>query len=213
MNILSLDGSNNNLSIAIQKNDQLVINDIFLNSKNQSEKLVSLIDENLKKSNLEYSDLDFVAIANGPANFTGIRIQFTIAKIINLVAKIPIVTVGTLEAFAYEYKNQSNKIIALIDAKLGEFFIQEFEVVNQNLIAKYPAKLIKKENILNIFPQDEFLLVGNSDIECHNANYSQKSSLIKCQNIIYLAKKKYSKNNFSFEELSYMREPSISKRK
>lgn len=213
MNILSFDGSNNNLSLAIKKNNQFVIDQTFPNSKNQSEKIVSLIDSNLTKANLAYSDLDFIAIANGPANFTGIRIQFTVAKIIKLIAKIPIVTVGTLEAFTYEYKNQSDKIIAIIDAKLGEFFMQEFTVINENIIANYSPKLLKKEEIINILPQDEFLLIGNCDIKCHNAKYSQASNLIKCRNIISLAQKKYSKNKSFFEELSYMREPAISKRK
>jgi tRNA threonylcarbamoyladenosine biosynthesis protein TsaB len=213
VNILSFDGSNNNLSITIQKNNQFLINKTLLNKNNQSEKLISLIDENLGEINIEYKDLDFIAIANGPANFTGIRIQFTIAKIINLVAKVPVITVGTLEAFAYQYRNNAQKIVVIIDAKLDEFFIQEFEVMNKNLVAKYSPKILKKTKILEILPQDDFFLAGNSGIIVPNAKYAQPSNTVESKNIICLAKEKYSKNKFFFEDLSYMREPIISQRK
>jgi tRNA threonylcarbamoyladenosine biosynthesis protein TsaB len=213
MNILSFDGSNNNLSIALQQNNQFIINENFPDQHNQSESLVSLIDLNLKKFNLDYKDLDLIAIANGPANFTGIRIQFTIAKMIKLIAKVPVVTVGSLEAFAYEYRNQSHKIVAIIDAKLGEFFVQEFEYSKEKFIGKYPPKLLRADDIENILPKDDFLIVGNSNIKSKNAKYLESSNLVKCNNIILLAQDKYKKDNSSFSNLSYMREPSISKRK
>ena len=214
MNILSFDGSNNNLCLSIERNGVIIVDDVFVNINNQSEKLVCLIDENLKKLKLKYEDLDFVAIANGPANFTGIRVAFTIAKMINLIAGVRVITVGSLESFAYEYKDKANKILAVIDAKLAEFFVQEFAIINDDLTVKSQAKILKKSQILAfLLENNNFLLVGNCDFDMKNIKKAQKSNLIHCRNIIALAKKKYSQNKTNFEKLSYLREPSVSQRK
>ena len=103
--ILALDTSNFTLSIALSKNNQIIGN--YQNQQNftQAEQSIIQIENLLKKTNISYQEIDYLAITNGPGSFTGIRVGLTIAKMLNLIEKTQVITINSLEALAYKYIN------------------------------------------------------------------------------------------------------------
>jgi len=222
MKILAFDTANGNNDIAILKNDKVVASLSIKDSTSQAEMLVPGIEECLKEAKIWYGDLDLIATTKGPGNFTGVRIGFTVAKTIKLAANVPFIALDNVESLAYDYiDDYEGKILAVLDARLDEFFIQEFTINNKDLIAKYEdPKLISQLDINNYLPLKDFLIIGSGkEIAKELINtktkfeISKKNDVIKAQNIARLALKIFETKGFNEEEILYVRKPAISKPK
>ena len=87
----------------------------------QSSKVMPIIDEAFKSTNLTPKDIDTIYVTNGPGSFTGIRVGLTIAKVMAWSLKIKVVPISTLELIAST--NVSKKyVMPLIDARRGYVF-------------------------------------------------------------------------------------------
>jgi tRNA threonylcarbamoyladenosine biosynthesis protein TsaB len=71
------------------------------------------------------SQLDAIAVGRGPGAFTGVRLAIAIAQGIALALDRPIVGVSTLAALAMQ--GQGGRILAAIDARMGEVYLGAFE--------------------------------------------------------------------------------------
>ncbi len=58
--------------------------------KDTSQKLLSFIEEILKKNNIQFKDLKSIEVNIGPGSFTGLRVGVSIANTIGWVFDIPV---------------------------------------------------------------------------------------------------------------------------
>ena len=100
MKILGIDSSGMVASAAVVSDDTLVAEFTVNNKKTHSQTLLPMIEQVMKFSEIELSELDAIAVAAGPGSFTGLRIGASTAKGLGLVLKKPIVPVPTLEGLA-----------------------------------------------------------------------------------------------------------------
>ncbi|MCI8482302.1 MAG: tRNA (adenosine(37)-N6)-threonylcarbamoyltransferase complex dimerization subunit type 1 TsaB [Clostridia bacterium] len=129
MKILSINTSSNICAAAILE-DTTLIKEISVNDANtHSVKLMPIIDELLKATNLSISDIDLFACDKGPGSFTGIRIGISTIKAFCDVTSRPCIGVSALEALAYSC-NFEGLICALIDAKNDNVYYGLFEYKN-----------------------------------------------------------------------------------
>lgn len=80
-----------------------------------------LADAGVKKS-----QLDAIAIGRGPGAFTGVRLAIAIGQGIALALDRPVVPVSTLAALALQA--QGPRVLAAIDARMGEVYAAAFEL-------------------------------------------------------------------------------------
>jgi tRNA threonylcarbamoyl adenosine modification protein YeaZ len=116
--ILGIDTSTKFLSLSVAENNDCigVFND--KGTIRHSSLLVPAIEKLLKKSALALKSVDAIALSIGPGSFTGLRIGVATCKGINLALGIPIVAVPTLEAVAYNFRDEKERLLCpLIDAK------------------------------------------------------------------------------------------------
>ena len=126
--ILSIETATDKLSIALHQSGQL-LSMKELNEKGvHAEKIMELIDEVLDSVKLQSSDLNAVAVSEGPGSYTGLRIGVSTAKGIAFALNLPLITVNTLQALAYQAKgeNKDFHIIAMLDARRMEVYSQVF---------------------------------------------------------------------------------------
>lgn len=100
MKYLFVDTSTTNLVVAIVIDNKITY---FYNentASNMSVKLMPVIDEALKKSNIEIKEIDKIFACHGPGSFTGIRIGLTFAKTLAWTLNIPVVPISSLEVMA-----------------------------------------------------------------------------------------------------------------
>ena len=81
--------------------------------RKQSQELPRMTERLLREHNLNWNDLDYIALTNGPGYFTGIRVGAAYATGLAYACGKEIIPVSTLELLAKSYERQG-KILTLI---------------------------------------------------------------------------------------------------
>jgi len=82
----------------------------------QSEKLITLVDDVLKKAKLNIDDIDAVAVTTGPGSYSGLRGGLATAKGLVEALDIPIISVSTLHAIAFNFTDIESTIAIAVNA-------------------------------------------------------------------------------------------------
>ena len=127
MKILAIDTSSKICSVSILEDKNVIIEKHNDDEKTHSQKLMPLIDELFKESNLTLDNIDLLACSQGPGSFTGIRIGISTVKAFADVKNIPIIGVTSLESLAYNVTNPG-LIATLIDAKHDNVYFALYEL-------------------------------------------------------------------------------------
>lgn len=126
MKILSINTSSNICAAAILEDTTLIKELIIDDANTHSVKLMPLIDELFKSTNLSVSDIDLFACDKGPGSFTGIRIGISTIKAFCDVTNTPSIGISSLTSLAY-LSNYEGLICSLIDAKNDNVYYGLFE--------------------------------------------------------------------------------------
>jgi tRNA threonylcarbamoyl adenosine modification protein YeaZ len=87
-----------------------------------------LIVRIMQSAQLDFADLDRIAVTTGPGSFTGLRVGIAAARGIALAAGKPAVGLSTLAAFAAPFiaADDSLPVVAVIDARHDHVYLQVF---------------------------------------------------------------------------------------
>lgn len=127
MKILAIDTSSKNATVAITEDEKKLIELNNADEKTHSQKLMPMIDEAFKKTNLSLDDINLIACCLGPGSFTGVRIGIATAKAFSDSKNIPTVGINSLEELAYNL-NTTGNICALIDAGHDNVYAGFFQI-------------------------------------------------------------------------------------
>lgn len=96
--------------------------------KGHAEHLMGIVDRALDQAGVTLSDVDRLAVTIGPGSFTGIRVGVAAARGFALSLNVPAVGITTLEvmAAAQREKTQGRPVLAAMDAKRDEIYLQSF---------------------------------------------------------------------------------------
>ena len=159
MKILAIDTSTTHSSCAVM-DDNNIVGDFSINqSMSHNEILLVMVDEMLKKLNIDIEDIDLFVAVTGPGSFTGIRIGVTVVKALAMALNKPIVAVNTLEALSFGVFSDKKKI-PLIDARGERVYYGVYEGINnENIVA--PALLTIDELLDEFSDKGKFVFVGD----------------------------------------------------
>lgn len=119
---LALDSSGKTLSLAISQGETLLA-ERFLNlGLTHSETLMPQLLSLLEDLNLEFSDIDLLAVCSGPGSYTGIRIGLSTMKSLSWLLDIPLYSFTSLEILSSRYGIAELFVLGLIDARGGRVF-------------------------------------------------------------------------------------------
>ncbi len=122
MNILAVDTSANTATVAIIKDYRLLAEEIVNHKKTHSETLMPMIDLALKRCDMDISDIDLFAVANGPGSFTGLRIGVSTIKGLAHGLSKPVVEISTLEGMANNVFMADAIISPIMDARRAQVY-------------------------------------------------------------------------------------------
>ena len=97
MNILAIESASTVCGTALFLKDKMVEIDEITTPRIHGERLPFIVDNILTNNAIKVADLDGIAVSEGPGSYTGLRIGMSLAKGLAITAKIPIVSVQTLE--------------------------------------------------------------------------------------------------------------------
>jgi tRNA threonylcarbamoyladenosine biosynthesis protein TsaB len=131
MNLLALDTSTEFLSLALQLGDETYTHHQHAGQA-ASQLILPQIQALLDEASIKLTDLDGIAFGAGPGAFTGVRVACGVAQGLGFGANIPVVGINTLLAVAQA--SGEDKVIACLDARMGEIYHAAFERKNNEWI-------------------------------------------------------------------------------
>ena len=126
MKILSIDTASNLCTVAILENTKCIKEITVNDARNHSEKIMPVIEQALKETNLSLKNINLIVCDKGPGSFTGIRIGVGTVLAFQDSLNIPCVGISSLEALAYNIP-QDGLICSLIDAKNNNVYYGLFK--------------------------------------------------------------------------------------
>lgn len=122
MLVLGLDTSSQVASCSVLK-DGLLLGEMVINHpKTHSQKLMPIVVSLLEKLDIKVKDLDYIAVANGPGSFTGVRIGLSTAKGLAHANDIPMIEVSSLEGLVYNIPFYQGTVCPIFDARRGQVY-------------------------------------------------------------------------------------------
>ena len=127
--------------------DAIVAEKSFSGFMKHSSEIFPCIHGLLNQFELTPDSIEQLYISNGPGSFTGLRIAVSLAKMMYLANSIKIIAVDSLDVVAFNaieaikdqgsgrelsddaFGKEIERVAAIIDAKRGQFFVSEYNVV------------------------------------------------------------------------------------
>lgn len=114
-----------------------------------SEMLFKSVDLVISQSGIQKSDLEYLAVSEGPGSFTGLRIGMSAAKGMAYGLNIPIVSVPTFEAFALQLSAFFDNEEVIISNKINadEVYYAKFHLKMNSYIFTEELKILPKTEL------------------------------------------------------------------
>ena len=163
------------------------------------------IEDVLVKSKITKGNLDAIAVSKGPGSYTGLRIGVSAAKGLCFALEIPLISIPTLEALAYQVKNTDGTIVPMLDARRLEVYSAVFSK-DKIQIRDTRAEVLDDHSFANYLNKNIIYFIGNGvekfkPICKHNDAIFMGQNLPSSNEMGILAENKYQNNKF--EDVAY----------
>lgn len=128
MKILILDtcGATGSVVLADSEGEPTVLASACLPGRSASERLVVTIKDLMARIGLGLESLGLVAVVHGPGSFTGVRVGLSAAKGLCEALHLPLIAISRLAVLAHPAYSAGGRVLALLDAGRGEFYVGEY---------------------------------------------------------------------------------------
>lgn len=127
--------------------------------RGHAEKLMATIDAALAVADLELSDVERIAVTVGPGSFTGIRVGVAAARGLALSLGIEAVGVSTLETLANTAGETGRPVLAAMDAKRDEIYLQRFSA---DRVPEGEPEMVSLDRFREIAASGEWQVTGSA---------------------------------------------------
>lgn len=131
------------------------------------------VDEILRERGLAPSDCDAVCVSKGPGSYTGLRVGVSSAKGICFGARLPLLSVGTLDTLVYQAIAEGlvpegcTHIVPMVDARRMEVYTAVFSPDGKRLTEVEP-KIIDQDSFSEITKTGPVLFIGDGAGKCES---------------------------------------------
>lgn len=204
MKILGIDTSSMATSVAVIEDNKLICEYTVNTKKTHSQKLMLMIENMLKISDLDVNEMDLIAVCEGPGSFTGLRISMATAKAIAHVNNLPIVGVNSLELLAANMNLCDKKICSILDAQRTQVYSGQYKFENNEVVELKNIDVVEIDDLIEELKnsKEDWIMVGEAvykyegklkDIE--NIHITAPShNVSKASSLCSVAINKYNKN-------------------
>ncbi|RUO64971.1 tRNA threonylcarbamoyladenosine biosynthesis protein TsaB [Pseudidiomarina planktonica] len=133
-NLLAIDTATENCSVALQVGSK-IYSRATESPREHSQRLLGFVDEVIAEAGIKLHDIQGIVVGNGPGSFTGVRIGVSVAQGLAFSLQCPVVGVNSLAALAHQAirKLSVERVVAAIDARMGEIYLAAYEQVDGQL--------------------------------------------------------------------------------
>jgi tRNA threonylcarbamoyladenosine biosynthesis protein TsaB len=126
MRILAVETATSWQSVAVVDGDTVLARVDEDAAGSHARMLVPAIDRALTSCGMTLSDLNGLAVSNGPGSFTGLRVGLATMIGFRLVTGLPLAAVPTLEAMAWNLRGSTELLCPVIRARTGEVYWAQY---------------------------------------------------------------------------------------
>ena len=178
MKILGIDTATMAANVAVLEDDKLICEYTINTKKTHSQKLMPMIENMLKLSDLDIKEIDAIAICVGPGSFTGLRIGMATAKAMAHVNNIPLIGVNSLEILGANMDLCNRNICSILDAQRNQVYM------NKYILKDYKITELEEISIKAIDELLEEISSSNEDwVLVGEAVYKYKEKIEEISNI------------------------------
>lgn len=156
MKILALDSSSLTASVAVVEDDITIAEYTVNYKKTHSQTLLPMLDEIVKMTEQDLSEIDAIAVAAGPGSFTGLRIGSATVKGLAEALQKPVVSVPTVDGLAANLYGTDKLVCPLMDARRNQTYTGLYEFVRKE--DAYEMHCVKEQCAVDL---SEILTVVN----------------------------------------------------
>lgn len=159
MKILSIDTATEACSVALLVDGDC--QELFeIIPRQHTERVLPMVDELLKSSDLALSQMDAIAFDCGPGSFTGVRVGTSVAQGLAFSHDLPVIPVSSLAALAqHAYRVEGKvRVLSAIDARMNEIYWGCYQLDGELM------RLIDKEQVSpieKVISKDEWHAQGS----------------------------------------------------
>ncbi|MDP2174310.1 MAG: tRNA (adenosine(37)-N6)-threonylcarbamoyltransferase complex dimerization subunit type 1 TsaB [Bacteroidota bacterium] len=198
-NILCIETSGNFCTVALLKNNQtnsLQDEKVFAHA----EVLASLIQALMEQTQTAFSELNAIAVSEGPGSYTGLRIGVSTAKGLCVSLNIPLIAISSLLILAKATKSSidSDFYWAMIDARRMEVYQGLFDK-ELNLVNDITPMILTEDNfqIKELIQSKNIVLCGDGASKASEIlKLKNCSAVIHAKFMTAIAEKKFIENDF-----------------
>ena len=206
--ILNIETATTVCSVSIAKDGEVLSIREQNDGYAHAEMVSPYIEEMLKELNIEATDLDAVAVSEGPGSYTGLRIGVSTAKGICFAAQKPLIAVSSLQAMAFEAAQKHSSFdvfVPMIDARRMEVYTHLFDKEN-TAISEIEAKILDDQSFSDILSDKTLLLCGDGSSKCKDVIVSKNlliddAILPSAKSMAAISFQKFTKE--AFEDTAY----------
>lgn len=205
MNLLAIDTSTKNFSIAVSCDEKVLAYKNVKLDKILSSSIIPGIQVILKKAKLTRADIDGFAIGLGPGSFTSLRVGLSTIKGLAFAMQKPVVGVPSLDLLAAGLGADHPQIVVIMDAKRNLVYSCLYSLKNNQLKRQSDYRLSPIGDILKEIKGEAFFVgdgIGlfKQDIErCRHLKgifAEEKWWVPQARWIVPIALERFKKKNF-----------------
>lgn len=176
--ILSIETGTDICSVALANDGELMALRESDEGRDHAKKVALFVDELLRETGVQPSDLDAIAVGKGPGSYTGLRIGVSFAKGMCYALDIPLIAIGSLDALTEVAREDYDagildieeeewakaKLCPLVDARRMEVYAEVFDNEGKALTGVV-AEVVTEESFKE-WRKDKFVIFGNGAKKC-----------------------------------------------
>ena len=176
--ILSIETGTDICSVALANDGELMALRESDEGRDHAKKVALFVDELLRETGVQPSDLDAIAVGKGPGSYTGLRIGVSFAKGMCYALDIPLIAIGSLDALTEVAREDFDagildiedeewaraKLCPLVDARRMEVYAEVFD--NEGKALTDVAAEVVTEDSFKEWRKDKFVIFGNGAKKC-----------------------------------------------
>ena len=214
--ILSIETGTDICSVALANDGELMALRESDEGRDHAKKVALFVDELLRETGVQPSDIDAIAVGKGPGSYTGLRIGVSFAKGMCYALDIPLIAIGSLDALAEVAREDFEagildieeedwaqaKLCPMVDARRMEVYAQVFDVEGKAQ-SDVVAEVVTEESFNEWRSKGKFVIFGNGAQKCAEVlpDAILESVVPSARGIVRLAEEAF--NAGKFEDLAY----------
>ena len=214
--ILSIETGTDICSVALANDGELMALRESDEGRDHAKKVALFVDELLRETGVQPSDIDAIAVGKGPGSYTGLRIGVSFAKGMCYALDIPLIAIGSLDALAEVAREDFEagildieeedwtkaKLCPMVDARRMEVYAQVFDVEGRAQ-SDVVAEVVTEESFNEWRSKGKFVIFGNGAKKCAEMlpDAIIEDVVPSARGIVRLAEEAF--NAGKFEDLAY----------